>query len=173
MRGSRTNLPWRRQDSNADNAHSAEQQGQRPIFRYLFAPAEYLHKLYEYGRFPNPHIRTNAFMMERERFLSLNFWCFKSKNDAYKFESGRRSMTRQILQQRLTPIVVDRNGEVYCITEWKSSSTFWIGEQSNLIIADNRTADYADADRWRRQSLENLAWVRPWDWNNLNSPGRQ
>ena len=73
----------------------------------------YLLYLYQYGRFPNPHIRTNAFMIERNRFLSLYAPAFKNKEDAYKFESGRRSMTKQIIAQELKPVVVDRNGAVY------------------------------------------------------------
>jgi hypothetical protein len=131
---------------------------------YLRTPFEYLFKLYEYGRYPNPHIRTNAFMMERDCFLSLDGAQFETKRAAHKFESGRQSMTKQILQRNLAPVVVDRNGKVYGISEWKSSSTFWINEQTNLIIADNRTSDYAQADQGLRDKLENLAWVRPWDW---------
>lgn len=136
----------------------------RPLRRYFLAPLEYLQKLYEFGRYPNPHIRTNAFMMERERFLSLDFPKFVTKIDAYKFESGRRSMTKQVLRRKLSPVVVDKFGKVYAISEWKSSSTFWTDEQTNLIIADNRTSDYARADPSLRQELEDLAWVRPWDW---------
>lgn len=147
----------------------AKRRHKRPIRRYLLAPAHYLLKLYEYGRYPNPHIRTNAFMMERDRFLSLNFPRLSTKNDVYKFESGRRSMTKQILALKLAPVVVDRSGKVYGVNEWKSSSTFWINEQVNLIIADNRTSDYAQTDQWLRQRLENLAWVRPWDWTSTRA----
>ena len=126
-------------------------------------------RIYQYGRYPNPHIRTNAFMIETALFLSLKFSCLATKDDVYKFESGRRSMTKQILRQKLSPVVVDRNGRVYGVNDWKSSSTFWINEQENLIIADNRTADYARADQGLRQRLENLAWVRPWDWNSARA----
>jgi hypothetical protein len=73
-------------------------------------------------------------------------------------------MTKQSVERELAPVVVDRNGKVYGVSEWKSSSTFWINEQANLIIADNRTSDYAEADQWLRRRLENLAWVHPWDW---------
>jgi hypothetical protein len=142
----------------------AERRRRRPLRRYVLAPVQYLFKLCDYGRYPNPHIRTNAFIMEKERFLSLNFSRLKTKSDVYKFESGRRSMTKQILEQKLTPVVVGRNGKVYGVSEWESSSTFWINEQRNLIISDKRTSDYAEADQWNRQQLENLAWVRPWDW---------
>jgi hypothetical protein len=136
----------------------------RPLHRYFLSPLEYAQRLYQYGRFPNPHIRTNAFMIERERFLSLDFPRFASKVDAYKFESGRRSMTRQILARNLSPVVVDKNGQTYAVSDWRSSKTFWTERQTNLIIADNRTADYASGDQEQRRVLENLAWVSPWDW---------
>jgi hypothetical protein len=165
MRGSQDQLRqfWRR-DEDDGASDPAKLRRKPPLRRYLLAPVEYLLKLYEYGRYPNHHIRTNAFMMERNRFLSLNFSRLKTKSDVYKFESGRRSMTKQIVERELAPVVVDRNGKVYGVSEWKSSSTFWINEQANLIIADNRTSDYAEADQWLRRRLENLAWVHPWDW---------
>jgi hypothetical protein len=46
-------------------------------WRFLFKP------------FPNPHIRTNAFMVRRELFLQLKHKRLKSKFEAYQFESGR------------------------------------------------------------------------------------
>src|SRR5262249_11131050 len=125
-------------------------------------------RVFEYGRYPNPHIRTNAFMIERERFLSLRFWTLMSKSDAYKFESGRNSMTRQIIGQGLKPTVVNRHGEVYETADWKEARTFWTDEQENLLIADNQTLSYSNADQWQRQRLENLAWVHPWKWNSQN-----
>ena len=136
----------------------------RSLRRYLQSPFSYLYNIFEFGRFPNPHIRTNSFMMERIRFLSLDFPSFKIKSEAYKFESGRRSLTRQIIRQGLRPVVVDRNGRVYDIAQWKSSATFWINDQENLLIADNRTRDYAEGDEELRDYLEDAAWVDPWLW---------
>jgi hypothetical protein len=124
----------------------------------------YLFNLYEYGRFPNPHIRTNAFMIKRDILLSLHFGHFRTKFDAYKFESGRRSLTKQILAQGLKPIVIDRWGGVYDIPEWRSSSTFWINDQTNLIVADNQTAAYSEGSPRFRKRLENYAWNHPWSW---------
>lgn len=155
-------------NSNNNRPRPKQLAGHR-VERYVRAPFDYLSRFYQYGRYPNPHIRTNAFMIETARFLSLKFSRLATKDDVYKFESGRRSMTKQILRQKLSPVVVDRNGRVYGVNDWKSSSTFWINEQENLIIADNRTADYARADQGLRQRLENLAWVRPWDWNSARA----
>lgn len=134
--------------------------------RYFLAPLDYCRRLYEYGRYPNPHIRTNAFMIERDRFLSLNSSRFTTKHDSYKFESGRDSMTKQIMKRGLIPLIVDRFGKTYTISDWKSSLTFWTNEQSNLMVADNRTMDYAKANRMLRREMENLAWIHPWRWSN-------
>ena len=136
----------------------------RPLRRYLLSPFGYLYCFVEFGRHPNPHIRTNAFMIERNRFLSLSLPSLKKKRGVYKFESGRRSMTKQIMAQGLKPVVVDRAGKAYSVSEWKSSSTFWTNDQVNLIVADNRTADYAAGDKELREFLEESAWVHPWSW---------
>ena len=139
------------------------------VKRLVLAPLAYAQIFYEYGQFPNPHIRTNAFMIERKQFLSLKFPAFVSKQDVYRFESGRRSLTRQILANGLKPVVVGRNGTMYEISEWRSSSTFWTNEQDNLIIADNRTVDYAQGEKTFRKKLENYAWVHPWLWTTKRS----
>ncbi len=134
----------------------------RPISRYVFGPFEYVHKVYEYGRHPNPHIRTNAFMVDRAEFLSLRLPAFKSKSEAYRFESGRLSLTRQYLARGLRTVVVDRNGAVYDIPHWYQSGTFWAGGQENLLIADNRTCDYSEGTPEMRRYLEHIAWIDPW-----------
>jgi hypothetical protein len=170
MRGSKAQ--WQLDAPGEERQHIAypAQHGSEGLLRqYLSAPADYLRKFYAYGRYPNPHIRTNAFMMERDRFLSLQFPRLATKSDAHKFESGRRSMTKQLLRQKLAAVVVDKNGKVYGVSEWKSSATFWSDEQANLIIADNRTSEYAAADRSLRQRLEKRAWVRPWDWSSTRT----
>jgi hypothetical protein len=133
-------------------------------FYYLVRVHKYALYLFEYGRYPNPHIRTNAFMIERRRFLSLQVSSFETKSNVYKFESGRRSMTKQIIAQGLKPIVVDRGGNVYDISEWKTSSTFWVDQQTNLIIADNRTRDYAKGSHELRARLTDSAWIHPAAW---------
>lgn len=134
----------------------------RSKLRYLLSPFHYLYALFEYGRHPNPHIRTNAFLVERTQFLSLALPTFRNKNNAYRFESGRQSLTRQYVARGLQPVVVDRNGEIYEIDRWKLSKTFWIDDQVNLLIADNRTCDYAEGTTELRAYLEYSAWLDPW-----------
>jgi hypothetical protein len=136
----------------------------RRSFRDIVLKIRGLADLYEFGRYPNPHIRTNAFMIDRERFLSLASIPFRRKADVYKFESGRRSMTNQILRMNLKALVVDRSGRTYDIDAWRSSSTFWVGNQENLMVADNMTRKYALGSSQLRQLLENYAWQPPTAW---------
>lgn len=134
----------------------------RPLERYLFGPFEYLHKVYEYGRHPNPHLRTNAFMVDRAQFLSLRLPPFKNKRQAYEFESGRHSLTRQYLRRGLRTVVVGRDGKVFDTGEWDRSRTFWRDGQANLLVSDNRTDDYAAGTAKMQTYLEHIAWVDPW-----------
>jgi hypothetical protein len=136
----------------------------RRLLRRIGRISLYPLRLCQFARYPNPHIRTNAFMIERELFLSLRTAPLKTKIDVYKFESGRRSMTKQIMARGLQPVVVDRSGKAYNIPEWKSSSTFWIDLQANLLIGDNQTSSYAKASAQRRKVLKNYAWDSPWSW---------
>ena len=148
-----------------DGSHASAGAGvPRRSFRDIILKIRGLTDLHEFGRYPNPHIRTNAFMIDRARFLSLQSIPFRRKADVYKFESGRRSMTNQILQMKLQALVVDRSGGTYGIQDWRSSSTFWTSSQDNLMIADNMTRKYALGSSLLRQLLENYAWHPPTAW---------
>jgi hypothetical protein len=147
-----------------DNRKGSSPIRKRGLVRYLRTPFHYLYCIFEYERFPNPHIRTNAFMIDRNKFLSLTFPTFREKEDVYRFESGRQSLTRQVVRQGLQPVVVGRNGSIFATSEWKSSATFWSDEQANLLIADNRTCAYSEGNKGLREYLEDSAWVNPWSW---------
>lgn len=108
--------------------------------------------------FPNYHIRSNAFMIARNRLLKLKGAAVRSKIDAYKFESGKSSMTRQILGMNLKALIIGRNGEAYEPPRWQSSNTFRSGNQSNLLVADNRTDQFMSADPATQKMLSDYAW---------------
>jgi hypothetical protein len=142
------------------------------IARGLLQAPLYPLRVYQYGRYPNPHIRTNAFMIRRDLFLSLHTEKLKKKADAYRFESGRASMTRQIMARGLSPVVIDRTGRCYTIPYWRSSSTFWVEDQANLVIADNQTRDYIHGDPEFREGLRHKAWDHPLLWKSRVVPYR-
>ncbi len=112
----------------------------------------------DYPRFPNPHVRTSAFMLDRGSVLEMGFEEVHDKRSAYMLESGTQSMTRQVQQQGLRALVVGRDGRAYDVEEWPDSRTFRIGEQDNLLIADNQTRDYQTASRRRRRRLSRDSW---------------
>jgi hypothetical protein len=93
--------------------------------------------------FPNIHVRSNAFMINRRLFCditeNLNV---SSKMDAHFFESGAKSLTRQVLDRGREVLIVGRNGRGYSPKYWPSSYTFRQGMQNNLLIADNQTRNY-------------------------------
>jgi hypothetical protein len=113
---------------------------------------------YSYPPFPNPHIRTNAFMLRRDRLLALRVAGIGSKQDAYRFESGPASLTRQIQAAGLEALVVGRDGKAYRVEDWYESQTYCSGDQDNLLISDNRTGSYAEADSDLRRDFTIRAW---------------
>lgn len=108
--------------------------------------------------FPNPHLRTNAFFLARKDFLAMQPRFMGSKLGAWLFESGRNSMTRQVLRNGRNVLVVGRDGSSYQPPEWSRSRTFWQSSQENLLIHDNRTFAYQNGDAHFRASREESAW---------------
>jgi hypothetical protein len=108
--------------------------------------------------FPNVHVRTNAFMIERESFLSLDPGALTSKAGGNQFEAGPNGLTRQIENRGLAPILVDRFGNALRVRDWAQAKIFRSGGQEALLVADNRTHEYAIASTKRRRKLVRLAW---------------
>jgi hypothetical protein len=130
---------------SCESAYSAAPRPLRP-FRRGFDP------------FPNPHLRTNGFMIERELALELDWAAPRSKVAAWALESGRHSISRQVWERGLDVRVVGRDGLAYRSERWRESATFRSGAQRNLLIADNRTRQYEEADADMRRRLEQMAW---------------
>jgi hypothetical protein len=110
-----------------------------------------------YPPFPNPHVRTNAFVVGRDTLQSRGVQVI-TKADAERFESGKSSLSRQVLADGGRVAVVGRDGVLYPPERFRRSHTFRIGSQENLLVADNRTEQYASATAERRAELEKLAW---------------
>jgi hypothetical protein len=115
-------------------------------------------QLIDYGGFPNPHIRTNGFMISHHTLTRVQLPVIRDKPDAYRFESGRRGLTRQVLGLGLDALVVDRDGVTYEPARWAESHTLWQGDQERLMMADNQTRSYAEGGTDRRRLLSTLAW---------------
>jgi hypothetical protein len=108
--------------------------------------------------FPNPHIRTNGFAMDLDLLRELAWPPPRRKRQAYLLESGRHSITRQVLERRLEAVVVGRDGVAYAPERWRASATFRSGGQANRLFSDNRTRQYAQASPPFRAALERMCW---------------
>jgi hypothetical protein len=112
----------------------------------------------DYPRFPNPHVRTTGFMIDRGSLLEMALDRVHEKHAAYLLESGRQSITRQVSERGLHAVVVGRDGDAYGVEAWPQSHTYRSGEQENLLVEDNRTRDWHRASTRVRRRLTLDAW---------------
>jgi hypothetical protein len=108
--------------------------------------------------FPAPHVRTNAFLIERELLLALATGPLHSKAAAYRFEGGTRGLPGQLRRRGLAPVIVGRTGTAIAAADWPEADIFWQGDQQELLVADNQTRAYADGSADVRDALSRFAW---------------
>jgi hypothetical protein len=108
--------------------------------------------------FPNAHIRTNAFMIDRLFFLGALPGPIKDKRDAYLLESGQDSLTQKVLRHGQKAVVVGADGRPYDIDEWGESRTFRLGDQRNLLVADNQTRAFARMSESEKRTFAEMTW---------------
>jgi hypothetical protein len=108
--------------------------------------------------FPNPHLRSNAFLLRRDLMLSLKRGRLTRKADLHFLESGYRSLTRQVQAHGLSVAVTGADGRVYPPEAWSDARVFRTGAQENLLVSDNRTEQFARATAAERCWLEGIAW---------------
>ena len=148
----------------------AQRQVQRltPDTRRVFAPLWFRHWLgtvrvlpyfvRRFGPFPAAHVRTNGFVIERELLRSLEQTPIRRKFDAFVVEGGKRSLTSQILELGLRPLLAGADGRVYDVADWARSGVFWQRGQENVLLEDNQTRTYRDADLDLRTYFATFAW---------------
>jgi len=112
----------------------------------------------QFPRFPNPHIRSNGFMLRRDLLLSLRVSPTATKIDANLFESGALSLTQKLRRTGLSAIVVGKDGRGYDVPDWWRSGTFRLGDQGNLLIADNHTRAFAVMSDGARVAHARMTW---------------
>lgn len=111
-----------------------------------------------YPGFPAPHVRTNAFVLERELLLSLPRSRTRTKSAAYRFEGGTRGLTAQVRASGLDAVVVGRDGVPLRGEEWPAAALFWQRDQEDLLVSDNQTRAYDEGTAEQRDALARYAW---------------
>jgi hypothetical protein len=126
---------------------------------HLTSPKGIFSYLDGYPSFPNPNIRTNAFMIRRRQLLSFVPSSQRmKKHESYLFESGANSLTRFILDQGLRAMVVNCDGEMYDVEEWPRSRTFRLGDQAGLLVRDNQTRRYDRLAPAQKRLIAYMTW---------------
>jgi hypothetical protein len=111
--------------------------------------------------FPNVHIRSNAFMINRELLVDvLSSYSIRTKVDAFFVESGAESITRRVFRMGQTALIVGRDGRGYHPNNWPRSLTYRQGDQSNLLVKDNVTRAF-DQSPWEEKKEMSF-----WAWGN-------
>ena len=118
----------------------------------------YLRNWWFYPPFPNYHLRSNGFLVSRAIMKRIKLPRIEKKEDAYLFESGKRSFTRQVEAMGKEVRVVGRNGSSYGRDDAWQGRTFRQLDQGNLLIADNQTDFYATAGAADRLNMTLRTW---------------
>ena len=113
-----------------------------------------------YPKFPNPHLRTNAFFMHKRIFddLTAVIRIPRSKANAYRIESGIQGITQRIKRMGLDVLVCGADGVEYPSDRWPESGTFHSHGQINLLVSDNQTRRYQSGDTVTRLQLMQSTW---------------
>jgi hypothetical protein len=111
-----------------------------------------------YPPFPNPHIRSNAFIVRRSDLQGWFAAKMSGKNESYLFESGAGSLTRTLLDKRRRAVVVNNIGDIFDVPDWPKSKTFRIENQQGLIVKDNRTREFEQLSRPQKSVYTGFTW---------------
>jgi hypothetical protein len=109
--------------------------------------------------FPNPHIRSNAFMIRRHLFLELlSGFQLTTKLSNYSAERGPAGMTQQVFERGMAALVVGRDGRGYTPSWWPHSETFRQGSQSNLLVGDDVTRTFENLPFGDKMEISQQSW---------------
>ena len=122
------------------------------------APDQALYLFRQFKRFPNPHLRSNAFMMRRDVLLDLGFQLDDSKNACVCFESGPDGLPARLAERGLRPVLVGADGRGYEVPDWPLNNGFRIGDQSNVMIWDNQVRNFAAMSASQRHLHARMSW---------------
>ena len=110
--------------------------------------------------FPNPHIRTTGFFINSDDLLEVkvNKEKLVKKIETNYFESGRNSLSNQLLRKGFRLIIVNSDNKSFDINEWNKSKTFCLDNQEKLIFLDNKTNQFLKASNKIKKKMTQSHW---------------
>jgi len=122
------------------------------------APGDPLAYYTAFPSFPNPHIRSNGFLISRKLLLSFDYNLENTKIACSHFESGPQSISKKIQQKNLKLILTGADGAAYGVENWAKSSTFRSGNQENLLVYDNHSREFFNFDKTTKEQYQRMTW---------------
>jgi hypothetical protein len=124
----------------------------------LTRPAKPMAEYGRFPRFPNPHIRSNGFMIRRDRLRMFDAVPVRTETDACALESGADGLTSRIRRAGLAALVVGRDGTAFDVPDWWRSGTFGLEDQANLLLTDEQSRAFAALADGPRLTRQRMAW---------------
>lgn len=110
--------------------------------------------------FPNYHIRTCSFMVNRKLFLEyISTQKFpKTKKDTWKLEHGKQSLTQFVLKRGHKAVVVNSDGEVFTPENWVLGKTYTYPYECKALMTDKWAKRYYKYSKNVKAVLEAIVW---------------
>ncbi len=124
----------------------------------LTRPGAVLFPFRDFRPFPNPHLRSNAFMISRQLLIDLDFKLDNTKGATNRFESGPDGLPTALAQRGLSSVLVGADGVGYEVADWPKSVTFRLGDQANVLVTDNQTRGFSAMSKWQKTLHERMTW---------------
>lgn len=124
----------------------------------LTCPGAVLSHIRDFRRFPNPHLRTNGFIMRRHILVGLAFALDNSKAASLRFESGLDGLPARLAREGLGLVLVGADGVGYAVADWPKSRTFRLGIQENVLIVDNQVRAFNSMSNGERALYTRITW---------------
>jgi glycosyltransferase involved in cell wall biosynthesis len=145
---------WRRRPDIQSILH-----GHQSVWTALSSRGGPFQFAHTYPHFPNPHIRSNVFMLRREDLVKMPLIeGGDPKLVGCAFESGADGLSARILKRGERLLLVGANGRAYDIPEWANAGCFRSNGQRNLLATDNQTRAFEAFSDAERKSNSVLAW---------------
>jgi glycosyltransferase involved in cell wall biosynthesis len=116
------------------------------------------HFAVEYPHFPNPHIRSNVFMLRREDIVNVPLIGEDQKLACCAFESGADGLSASIRKRGERLLLVGADGRAYDIPDWTNSGCFRSRNQENLLAVDNQTRAFDSYSPAEQEVHRTMAW---------------
>ncbi len=112
--------------------------------------------------FPNYHIRSNGFFVDRKQYLAfMQGKDVRYKLDAHQLESGKNGLTAHFLKQGFDVAVVNKNGELFSKEDWDISHTFACANTDESFISDKQSREGGRLQEHRKHMFSNTIWGYP------------